>query len=165
MGSASSKAPEPPPPPQPALVPPPVIPNTGRLKRQTSQAEAAGLTLHQHCGGTSKALLRCMREHGLPPDPFALSAEDQAMQPCVAALRDFQRCGKESLASNNVTQAKCASEVSAARDACAQGHREWGPASRQCEKLEGVAMRCLGTKLKFTMSLSGGQPPPSAPPG
>ena len=46
----------------------------------------------------------CMKEHGLPPDPYSRSVDDPEMKPCAAALDAFQRCGREFLDGVETTQ-------------------------------------------------------------
>lgn len=138
-----------------------------RLRSHKSEAEEQGLTLHAHCAGTLRAhtasilvarthpptaragystdLLMCMKEHGLPPDPYSRSVDDPEMKPCAAALDAFQRCGREFLDGVETTQLRCKAQVLAARVACSQKRPD-------CAALEAAALKCVGNRMRATIS-------------
>ena len=141
-----------------------------RLQSHKSEAEQQGLTLHAHCAGTlctpqhhhsiilarahthtaraagySTDLLMCMKEHGLPPDPYLRSADDPEMRPCAAALDAFQRCGREFLDGVETTQLRCKAQVQAARASCSAKRPD-------CPALEAAALKCVGNRMRATMS-------------
>ena len=140
-----------------------------RLQSHKSEAEQQGLTLHAHCAGTlamahhsiiparahhparahcagySTDLLACMKEHGLPPDPYLRTADDPEMRPCAAALDAFQRCGREFLDGVETTQLRCKAQVQAARASCSQKRPD-------CLALEAAALKCVGNRMRATMS-------------
>ena len=74
------------------------------------------------------------------------------MQPCIAALEAFKSWGKEFLAGMESTQQRCAAQVQAARDACRQRQAN-------CEALEEAALKCLGSRMRAKMSMSGDKLP------
>ena len=97
-----------------------------------------------------------MKEHGLPPDPYLRSADDPEMRPCAAALDAFQRCGREFLDGVETTQLRCKAQVQAARASCSQNRSD-------CPALEAAALKCVGNRMRATMSDVGWRdehPPP-----
>ena len=119
------------------------------------QARFAGVhysihAAHTHCArapcaGFSTDLLLCMKEHGLPPDPYLRSADDPEMRPCASALDAFQRCGREFLDGVETTQLRCKAQVQAARESCSQKRND-------CPALEAAALKCVGNRMRATMS-------------
>ena len=102
-------------------------------------------TARAQCAGYSTDLLMCMKEHGLPPDPYLRSVDDPEMRPCAAALDAFQRCGREFLDGVETTQLRCKAQVQAARASCSQKRPD-------CPALEAAALKCVGNRMRATMS-------------
>ncbi|KAL1530495.1 hypothetical protein AB1Y20_001396 [Prymnesium parvum] len=107
------------------------------------QFNTANFTLHEHCGGFSIALQQCLQKHGLPNDPMSLddSAWSRA-EDCHRIWTVYRECGREFI--DSVKSVRCAHEVNLF-------HR----CTKDCEQVEADALRCLGTKIKLRMSLSG----------
>ena len=101
--------------------------------------------LRARCAGYSTDLLMCMKEHGLPPDPYSRSVDDPEMKPCAAALDAFQRCGREFLDGVETTQLRCKAQVQSARVACSQKRPD-------CAALEAAALKCVGNRMRATIS-------------
>lgn len=145
MGGSNSRA---------ALEPPIPHKPDHKLKRRESQALEQGLTLHAHCGGLVRELGQCLRDHKLQGDPFSEELGIANDHPCARAHAAWTKCGRDFLSSTEHTQLRCAAQVAEAREACMQKRAD-------CEVLESAALRCLGTKMKISMS--SGKLPPGLP--
>ena len=120
------------------------------LKRRPSRLReynTSDFTLHEYCGGFSASLQKCLLEHDLPNDPMKLNESAwQGAPTCHRIWNSYRSCGREFIAS--VSSVRCAAAVES-YDECTSDPL------RSCSALEGEALRCLGTKIKLRMSMSG----------